>query len=450
MKCQSLLARILLVCVFLMPMHPALAAEEGTLEKAQLELLCALVSMSSYDDEVNLVVRRYLQEKGWDYVPHVESNNTANSHFFMVQRKLQDSGEKVAILSIRGTSSMKDAEVDLRTHRVPFGGDSPKEFYDLVLRTELGETHPLVHQGFNDYTNTALFLRPLSEYGDLTFGEVLAQKLRENPECKLILTGHSLGGAVAVLAAARLSDLGVRPEQLEVVTFGAPAVGNEAFVSQYGSRFQLTRIVMSGDPIQGVLQSFRGGYVQFPEYVRRKQNPNTKRFAHEMVVYLDSELRNFYDIEGQPEEELTEPDFFESRAEVDAKVYVAQSYELDTHLSAVEGYVKEGAKNVLMERISQPVFGEFSGHETLSEMCATAKGLGCDYVLVQDFTGKRIRDERYNFRIVLEEGLYDLEGNLLEAQSNSTTTKHMTPILASLYVQMAGRESREEALTRHR
>ena len=48
---------------------------------------------------------------------------------------------------------------------------------------------------------------------------------------KLWITGHSLGGALAVLAACRLSDL--RPG---VYTFGQPRVGDEAFADTYQSR----------------------------------------------------------------------------------------------------------------------------------------------------------------------------------------------------------------------
>ena len=60
------------------------------------------------------------------------------------------------------------------------------------------------------------------------------------------MTGHSLGGAVALLAAARLYDEGA--SQIQVVTFGAPAVGNAAFNAAYEPLLQVDRIVMAGDP----------------------------------------------------------------------------------------------------------------------------------------------------------------------------------------------------------
>lgn len=67
--------------------------------------------------------------------------------------------------------------------------------------------------------------------------------------------GHSLGGAVATVAAAEMQALfpGVK---IELVTFGAPACGNAAFGENInelmGSR--ITRVVQSGDPVPCLTQ----------------------------------------------------------------------------------------------------------------------------------------------------------------------------------------------------
>ncbi len=50
----------------------------------------------------------------------------------------------------------------------------------------------------------------------------------------LFLTGHSLGGALAVVAAARLADATISPGGIAAVTtFGAPRVGNDGFAAAY-------------------------------------------------------------------------------------------------------------------------------------------------------------------------------------------------------------------------
>src|SRR6185312_5978665 len=59
-----------------------------------------------------------------------------------------------------------------------------------------------------------------------------AQKAKDRP---LWVTGHSLGGALALLAAWRFQRSFI--EVQEVVTFGAPMVGNEAASQAFGREF---------------------------------------------------------------------------------------------------------------------------------------------------------------------------------------------------------------------
>ena len=66
--------------------------------------------------------------------------------------------------------------------------------------------------------------------------EMVAPYLKQHPDRRLYLTGHSLGGAVASLVAERLVEKGVPKAQVPVITFGAPAVGNKAFADVYGKR----------------------------------------------------------------------------------------------------------------------------------------------------------------------------------------------------------------------
>lgn len=47
---------------------------------------------------------------------------------------------------------------------------------------------------------------------------------------KVYVTGHSLGGAIATLTAARMIEEGrTTPEQLKLYTFGSPRVGDLDF-----------------------------------------------------------------------------------------------------------------------------------------------------------------------------------------------------------------------------
>jgi pimeloyl-ACP methyl ester carboxylesterase len=69
---------------------------------------------------------------------------------------------------------------------------------------------------------------------------------------EVILAGHSLGGALATLAADDLSRLGWKVSG--VYTFGSPRVGNWEFARQYNDRLAnfTFRITNAGDPVPWV------------------------------------------------------------------------------------------------------------------------------------------------------------------------------------------------------
>ena len=57
-----------------------------------------------------------------------------------------------------------------------------------------------------------------------------------------------------------------------------------------------------------------------------------------------------------------------------------------------------------------------------------------------------MKNKRFGYKISLEEALYDARGNPLVLQSFTTNTDTMTPILAALYNEAAGRERRQAFL----
>jgi triacylglycerol lipase len=58
------------------------------------------------------------------------------------------------------------------------------------------------------------------------------------PEQRLILTGHSLGGALAVLTAARFASAQRAPELDAIFTFGQPRAGDHDFVRRFDRDFK--------------------------------------------------------------------------------------------------------------------------------------------------------------------------------------------------------------------
>ena len=63
---------------------------------------------------------------------------------------------------------------------------------------------------------------------------------RVTPDCEIIVTGHSLGGALATVLAPwlkyELSQAGKSPE-IKVYTYAAPTAGNQAFADMYNNMF---------------------------------------------------------------------------------------------------------------------------------------------------------------------------------------------------------------------
>ncbi len=71
---------------------------------------------------------------------------------------------------------------------------------------------------------------------DSVWDDVASTLDRLRPLSRVILTGHSLGGALAVLCARRMdTDLGHSPAA--IYTFGMPRVGTEDFARSYNQRF---------------------------------------------------------------------------------------------------------------------------------------------------------------------------------------------------------------------
>lgn len=97
--------------------------------------------------------------------------------------------------------------------------------------------------------------------------DALLAKAKAYPEASLIVTGHSLGGAIATIAALDLQYNLVQHtnQPIQLYTFGAPRVGNSALVESFRRRVpQSYRFVNGWDLITRVPR-FWQGYAHVPE-----------------------------------------------------------------------------------------------------------------------------------------------------------------------------------------
>jgi hypothetical protein len=133
---------------------------------------------------------------------------------------------KALVVAFRGTVATKIANwyADLDAKLVPISEGSPIE----------------VHRGFKK-----------------AFDESMEKKLREllkakrKPDDQIVFTGHSLGGALALIAAWQLRDLELKPV---VYTFGQPHVGNKEFAKALDTCGVVHRFVTANDPVPRALK----------------------------------------------------------------------------------------------------------------------------------------------------------------------------------------------------
>lgn len=164
---------------------------------------------------------------------------------------------RVGVLSFRGTeptniiSWLTDADVNLRN----FSGTGS------------------VHRGF--YTNLRCIWQEISHALSDAIGEPAASngdklngKGERRPLEHLYITGHSLGAAMAVLAAAKIfkdEEARLREIVRGIYTFGQPAVGDKQFAEHYAKLFgdRLYRHEYNYDAVPRLPPATTGSFVHF-------------------------------------------------------------------------------------------------------------------------------------------------------------------------------------------
>lgn len=156
-----------------------------------------------------------------------DQEHPENQHFFDDQVNGGDTQafichhDEVVLISVRGTASLKDALRDVDALQVPFE-----------------EGVGSVHQGFYNAFRAmkAFVLRYLDKFHS---GQ------------KIIICGHSLGGAIALLLAEALRRFPDEDYNILLYTYGAPRAGDSTFV-EGATDLVHHRMVNNNDPVPGV------------------------------------------------------------------------------------------------------------------------------------------------------------------------------------------------------
>ncbi|KAF8160627.1 Alpha/Beta hydrolase protein [Crassisporium funariophilum] len=143
---------------------------------------------------------------------------------------VRDDNRKEIIVAFRGTLEVVDAFVDLHIIMKPL---------QTIGVTNVGDSY--VHTGFlfayNVVASTVL--------------SAVKSQLASYPSYKVVVTGHSLGGAVASLAAISIKSAHANVP-VKLYTYGQPRTGNAAFASYVENKIGTANIFRAVHTYDGV------------------------------------------------------------------------------------------------------------------------------------------------------------------------------------------------------
>lgn len=410
----------LVVCLMLMP--TALASE--TLDKAQDRVLAAISCMASYDNRNAHIAESYLAQDGWTIDRYAKVEGSVSADFLIAKKT--DGGAEHFLLAVAGTQDMKDVRLDLKMKQVPYGGDSLESFREVAAMPvdKNDKSQMRVHQGFNKFVDVLLTIEVKTADGAM---RPLVDVLRENESSTVYLTGHSLGGAAVTILGARMEDLGIRPSQLCIVTFGAPAVGNEPFANTY-STLPLERVTLKGDPIVAALQTVAGGYCQFGEETKldeREKSLGISTSSHAITTYFDVILKEYYDAVGMKQDGMPYSAMTREPSVGTVKVYVLpMENRLDARFDKELPYMQMAMADVAKMFADGLVLAE---HD--EDWQTRAKEAGCRYAILSSVSNHPLKESYNTHYIVYSQTVYDLEDHrIVSVVSQSTDNRRMTTL----------------------
>jgi triacylglycerol lipase len=203
---QFLASRTLNFLLLISLSFPVLAEASIATDRFRVLHEYALIADSAYQDKTS--IEKVLAAQGYTLTAHGQLPGYAVSYFLAT-----NDTEKQQIISVRGTSNVENAMVDVAFQLLPNKHTGIK-----------------LHQGF-------------AQSADYIYDKV---KTRLNRDYRINTTGHSLGGAAALILAMYLDADGY--DVGKVITFEQPKVTNVSGSRKY-SHLDVTRVVMPKDMV---------------------------------------------------------------------------------------------------------------------------------------------------------------------------------------------------------
>lgn len=362
----------------------------------------------------------YLELMGWKIDSHVSRSGKLETHFAVASKYFKDFDKTVLMVTFRGSASKMDWKANFQAAKVNYGGNTLTEMEQLT-QAPLVKDGPAVHKGFNSYADNVLKDAVVGTDGTLqgVFGYAL-----NNPKTVIIMTGHSMGGAVATLLATRLVDLGFPKERMHVLTFGAPAIGNAVYNTMYANKIDILRITNTNDPVPGSLQTFFSNYVQCGKNIKYHLSSQIANVQHDMAMYFDHSVINLY-----KQEDL---EIAAGRLVPLAKCRIRKGKPLvalwaesspglakmplmpDLKRMLLEQYVKFLPSYVLLN-------DHFDAKEDIykRDAISAAARVGAQYVITCSIDSVRDKGQNDSWHITQEQGVFKSDGTLLSLTSFS-------------------------------
>lgn len=357
----------------------------------------------------------YLRSYGWQIAPQMQRNGKVEANFAVAENYFPDVQKRLYLVTFRGSASGTDWKLNFKTERVNYGGKTLEEM-QAIASDKLDKTLPAVHSGFNSYVDTVLRTAVIDEKGQL---RGIFANVKNDPDAYLLLTGHSLGGAVATLLGERLASLGLPKEKFRVITFGAPAIGNEAFAAAYGDKIKLVRITNTADPVPGSLQTFFGGYKQFGEHVKYSLPSKVGSVQHDMAMYFDYSISEYYrERDRQLSLDRLQPALdrkITKEPVVAVWLQASQGLQKLAYVTDIKRFMIDEYRKMLPSYI---IMGKNMSKDAYraEDLLELSKREGADYMLICGLDGNQPPNEKYWY-LTLEQALFDSSGHMLSMGS---------------------------------
>ena len=164
--------------------------------------------------------------------------------------------KKTLTVVFRGTESLRDVLTDLNAIRVdmdiPFIKEHEKPRIHWGFYNQFNELKPELDTVIEDY---------IKKNNSNSNENTINDENIINEETNIIFTGHSLGGALATIAATYYS-FKYNTTNISCITFGSPRVGDDYFVDLFEKGVQNSyRFVNDNDPVPCIPTAWRFKHV---------------------------------------------------------------------------------------------------------------------------------------------------------------------------------------------